>query len=223
MSRVGANARTGAMAVVAFVRLRRVAIIVVASALLAMSVWHCGRAGRDAAAIEPAGGDSQTRFHLSTTPIDLQTDPRWSQHRIGGSGQSLAAVGCVVCSLSMALADLGEALPPDALNERLKQAEGFTSRGWLIWGAVPRITDGRIEVEVLDQPSHAAIDAALSSGRPVLAKILLYGQVDHWVLIVGKDGREYLVKDPMGRGRTLDRLSGFGSRIYSIRIVRRVD
>ena len=67
------------------------------------------------------------------------------------------------------------------------------------------------------------IDAALSNGRPILAKILLYGLVDHWVLIVGKDGKEYLIKDPMGRGRTLDRLSSLDSRIYSIRIVRRVD
>jgi hypothetical protein len=120
----------------------------------------------------------------------------------------------------MALSDLGVKLPPDELNRRLKQADGFTHRGWLIWNAVSVVTDGRVAVDVPARPTHAAIDEALSNRRPVLARLLLRGNVVHWVLIVGKDGQEYLVKDPTGRGRSLDRLSRYHSRIHAVRIFR---
>ena len=40
------------------------------------------------------------------------------------------------------------------------------------------------------------------------------------VLIVGKEGRQYLVKDPLGSGQRLDLLSRLAPRILSLRIVR---
>jgi hypothetical protein len=41
-------------------------------------------------------------------------------------------------------------------------------------------------------------------------------------LIVGKVGPDYWVKDPLGEGRTLDRFSQFKSKIYAIRIVKKI-
>jgi hypothetical protein len=42
------------------------------------------------------------------------------------------------------------------------------------------------------------------------------------VLIAGKDGTEYLIKDPLGDGTKLDSLSSYNSNIYAIRIVRKI-
>jgi hypothetical protein len=44
--------------------------------------------------------------------------------------------------------------------------------------------------------------------------------IPHWVLIVGKDGRDYLMRDPLNDGKTLEKLSKYGSDIYGVRIVR---
>ena len=46
------------------------------------------------------------------------------------------------------------------------------------------------------------------------------GLVPHWVLIVGKDGREYLVKDPLDSSKTVTRLSMRSEKIEAIRTFR---
>jgi len=169
--------------------------------------------------VEPIGGTGPSFLHLSPEPIYLQTDPRWGSERIGGSGERLAEVGCVVCCLSMALTHHGIDIPPDALNRLLADNGGYTESGWVVWSAISTITGDRIAVRVPPRPSHALIDQALGRGDPVVAKVVLAGGASHWVLIVGREGREYLVKDPLGDGRSLEPLSGFGSPIHSIRIV----
>ena len=66
------------------------------------------------------------------------------------------------------------------------------------------------------------IDTALQWGQPVIAKIRLYGIFPHWVLIVGKNGADYLVKDPLGDGKSLSKLAHH-HRIYAIRVVKNRD
>jgi ABC-type bacteriocin/lantibiotic exporter with double-glycine peptidase domain len=149
----------------------------------------------------------------------LQTDARWANERIGGSGETLRAVGCTVCCLSMALAQHGVALDPSALNQRLKEADGFTAQGWLKWGAVRTATEGKVHVRVPDEATEADVAAALQAGNPVLVKVALGNGVLHWVLVVGREGREYLVKDPLGDGRSLKLLSSFQSEILAVRVV----
>lgn len=165
---------------------------------------------------------SATPFHFALSPIYLQNDPRWGDDTIGGSHESLAAVGCTVTSVSMALAHYGITLPPKQLNNLLKQHNGYTRQGWLIWHTIAVITDNKIRVEVPAAPSHALIDAALSARRPVIAKVLLHNVIPHWVLVVGKAEQDYLIKDPLGNGKTLDKLSKFGSAVYAIRIVKQI-
>lgn len=48
---------------------------------------------------------------------------------------------------------------------------------------------------------------------------MIRGTVAHWVLIVGKDGSEYLIKDPLDDGKELDTLSSYRSGIYAIRVI----
>lgn len=161
-------------------------------------------------------------FHMSVNPLYLQTDPQWSEQKLGGSGERFGSVGCVVCSMSMALAQLGVKIRPDSLNRALDAADGFTSRGWLKWEAVEKVTDSRAEVDVVNAPTHKQIDEALTEGHPVLAKVLIGRGIQHWVMIAGKDGLEYLIKDPLGDGSGLEMLSKYGSNIHSIRIVQAV-
>jgi hypothetical protein len=164
-----------------------------------------------------------TPSHLPIFPIYLQNDPRWKYDKIGGSQQTLGAVGCTVCCVSMALAHHGIDLPPNELNELLKANEGYTQQGWLKWYTVSKITHNKIGFSIPSHPSLAMIDAALEAGKPVIAKIRLYDIIFHWVLIVKKEGQEYLIKDPLGDGKSLDKLSKFKSKIYAVRIVKKTE
>ena len=152
-------------------------------------------------------------------PIYLQTDPRWRRERIGGSDETIGQVGCVVCCISMALAHHGVDMPPDKLNWRLKGTWGFTRRGWAKWDRVPMITGGQVAVRVLEETDCSLIDAALAEGNPVIVKIMIEEDVPHWVLIVDKKDDDYLIKDPLGNGISLEKLSKYESKIYSLRVV----
>jgi Peptidase C39 family len=162
---------------------------------------------------------AKSAFHLPIIPIYLQNDPRWKNELIGGSQQTLGAVGCTVCCVSMALAHYGIDLPPPQLNELLKANNGYTSQGWLKWQTVSQLTHAQINFTIPAQPKTAVIDAALQLGQPIIAKILLYGIFPHWVLIVGKNGPDYLIKDPLGDGKSLTQFS-HQNRIYAIRVVK---
>ncbi len=150
--------------------------------------------------------------------IYLQGDPRWAKDRVGGSGETIHAVGCTLCCLSMALAHHDIDMNPSQLNRALKENGGYTSRGLLNWDAVPRITNNRIRVRMYNNPADADIPAALAAGNPVLVKVLR-SRNNHWVLIVGRRGTEYLIKDPAGNGKDVEPLSKFGSGILAVRIV----
>ncbi len=120
----------------------------------------------------------------------------------------------------MSLAHHGIDIPPNLLNDLLKANNGYTKRGWLKWNSVSKITNGRIYFDILNGSNTAVIDNALKAKQPVIAKIVLYGFFTHWVLIVGKVGSDYLVKDPLGDGKSLKRLSHYKTKIYAIRIMR---
>jgi hypothetical protein len=190
--------------------------------LLAVTLFWFQRKPQQVQSIPAIGGASEERYHLSETPVFLQTDARWSNDEIGGSRETLRSVGCTICSVSMALAHHGIDLPPNQLNEKLKASEGYTEQGWLIWNKIAELTDKKIRIDIPEKLTHETIDNALQAKRPVIAKVFLNRIITHWVLIVGKSGQEYLIKDPLGDGKSLETLSKFGSDIYAIRIVTKV-
>ena len=163
------------------------------------------------------------------TPLDLaaisgahflQSDSRWSESQIGGSGERIAKVGCTICSVAMALDVCGFKTDPDQLNTALKEQNGFTSSGLLKWKAVEEISKGKIKITYLGKPSYPIIDNALKKGQPVIAKIFLNNIVPHWVLIIGMKNGEYLVRDPAQQQPVI--LSSRAHSIYAIRILDRV-
>jgi hypothetical protein len=166
---------------------------------------------------------AETAFHFPISPIYLQHDPRWKDDKIGGSEETLGEVGCFVAGVSMALAHYSIDLNPKQLNELLKAHDGYTEQGWVKWGTVSKITNHQIYFYVPNHPHLILIDAALKASEPVLAKIRLYGIIPHWVLIVGKEAEDYYVKDPLGDGQSLDKLSDFKSKIYAIRVIKKLE
>ena len=140
---------------------------------------------------------------------------------IGGSSKPLGTVGCTVCCLSMALAQHGIDLTPSELNRALKKADGFTAKGWLFWPAIAQVTGGRARAEILWRPTLRQIEEELAAGNPVVVKIAPPPMIQHWVLLVGRDGRDFLVKDPLDGPARTKVLSALGSPILAARVVKR--
>ncbi|MEN8128180.1 MAG: C39 family peptidase [Planctomycetota bacterium] len=168
----------------------------------------------------PHSGGESLSVSFAETPIYLQTDPLWADKHIGGSNEKVQNVGCTICCVSMGFAEFGIELKPDRLNMLLKKKHGYTDSGWVIWAAIPTVTDNKVNAEVISKVSYDVIDQAIQRGHPVIAKVYINDAIAHWVLIVGKDGIDYLIKDPLGDGKTLEKLSKYDSNIYAIRILK---
>lgn len=167
------------------------------------------------------GGMSLTATNFPVQPYYLQTDPEWKNDTIGGSKQLLANIGCTVCCVSMAFSQLGLPMNPKILTANMKKQDGFTTRGLLKWEVATGVSGDTIVFETPSKPTYSAIDTAIQSGNPVITKIMLWETVPHWVLIVGKDNDEYLVKNPLCPEKQIQRLSKLSKRIHSIRIPKR--
>src|SRR5436190_12368681 len=190
-----------------------VGIIAAAALILVFKRQNTGKA------IASSGGAP-----LYIAPISgahfLQRDARWSKTTIGGSGETIAKVGCTICSVAMAFDVCGMKTDPEQLNAALKKEDGFTSSGLLKWDAVTAVSKGKIKVAYLGKASYEVIDDALKNGKQVIAKIFLNNVVPHWVLIVGKEDGEYIVRDPLKE--TPVKLSSRGSAIHAIRVLKRM-
>ncbi len=196
---------------------RIVAVLVLGLVLLAVvAFWYLR--GRNSPPISASGGIAFTNFPALVTPHYLQRDPQWKDDTIR-SGETLAKVGCTVSSLAMALESFGVSFTPGTLNAALKTDGGYTRRGWLVWSAVEKISGGKASVRALDKPTHADLDAALLARQPVLAKVFIDKIIPHWVLVSGKDGTNYLMRDPLDDTKSLQPLASYGSEIYGVRVV----
>jgi hypothetical protein len=198
---------------------KRVLIIGLSVVLVAVGFWISRNLRERTEAIPPRGGESLVVASIPTANY-LQRDSRWADETIGGTAESLARVGCTVCSLAMALDHYGVRVTPKELNDYLKKNDGYTTRGWLKWDSVSTISEGKVALDYVGSPSFERIDAALKNHQPVIGKVFINRAVPHWVLIVGKEETEYLIRDPLGDGETLRRLSYYGSDIFAIRILK---
>lgn len=151
----------------------------------------------------------------------MQGDSRWADVRLGGTSDTLGDAGCAVCSVAMAATSLGAKVTPAELNARLIQSEGYTRDGWIIWDAIRKALDNRAEAVVAERPSHAELDAALERGEFPIVKFILWSGVTHWVVVVGKEGTNYLIHDPLVFGDAPIALSSRSHGIYSVRMIRR--
>ena len=205
-------------------RLRHVLLILALGILSAAVVlglkWFRAERGNPGA-ISPKGGESFSIVLPNSTNHFRQSDPRWGTQTIGGSGEYIASVGCTLCSVAMAVSDLGFFILPDELNQKLIENGGYTEQGWLIWGSVTPAVDGFAEIVVCGKPDHATLDACLKRGEIPVIKFFLPGGIPHWVAVIGKDGTEYLIKDPALKSPAPVKLSSRARSIHSLRYVRK--
>jgi len=187
--------------------------------LVGAGIWLRFRRGPEISPIVSTGGADLDISAPSDGAHYLQADPRWASDTIGGSGESLSAVGCTIYSVAMAASRLGHEISPQELNAKLIGAGGYTDRGWVIWSKIHDATDGRIDVRVPSRMTHADLDDAIGSGTVPVVKFFLPGGIPHWVVIVGKSGHEYLVRDPLDSTKKVSLLSDKTNKIVSVRYV----
>lgn len=172
----------------------------------------------------PAVGGREMRVRLPDSgKTFLQKDRRWADEQLGPSSCTLGSHGCLVTSVAMGCTNLGVDVTPKELNERLKKHDGFLPQGWVVWNAIPRVTGSRLEADYHARPKHSLIDAALESGAYPVVKYFLLGGIQHWCIIVGKEGQEYLARDPLRDDAKPVKLSELTEKIYALRTIRRAD
>lgn len=151
----------------------------------------------------------------------MQNDPTWAGEKIGGSAEPIKSVGCTLCSVATAAQFMGESTDPKAFNRELIANGGYTDQGWLVWSAVAKVFQKRVEAISTPLPSHETLDSALEQGQYPIIKFILPAGIPHWVVVVGKEGLDYLIYDPLVAIAEPVPLSRRASAIYSVRIVRK--
>ncbi len=155
-------------------------------------------------------------------PHFLQDDERWAGDRLGETPDTLSEVGCAVAAAAMVLGGYGIDLDPGRLNAFLRETPGgYTPQGWIYWEKAAEF-DESLKFSLLphyeDLPSFFLIDWNLLRGNPVIARVRYSSGITHFVVICGKDGTEYLVRDPGFGGKDgITRLSDFPAPVEALR------
>ena len=172
--------------------------------------------------LAPSGGLYFFGEKVLDVPQFFQGDPRWGADPLGPTPATLGAEGCAVTSAAMVLASYGVDVDPGRLNAFAIQHGGYTPEGWLYWEAAAAYPPAIARKAYEDKPSYALIDQNLLAGNPVIIRVRYPTGGTHFVVIVGKRGFDYLIRDP-GRGgaQGVYPLKDFGRPIEALRFFER--
>ena len=193
-------------------------IILFATFAALISYAHLQQVWAQKGRLVPHGG----RYFFSRVELDVpsfrQGDERWRGDLLGPTENTLGAEGCAVASAAMVLASYGIDTDPQRLNAYLKTNGGFTERGWMYWEKAAELGAGHVRHAYEDLPSYELIDRNLAHGNPVIVRLRLPSGITHFVVLAGKDGFDYLTRDPgAGAAKGLYPLREFGSPIEALR------
>jgi hypothetical protein len=150
--------------------------------------------------LSPRGG--RYFFHRVELPVPLfrQSDERWRYDPLGGNPDNgtVGGEGCAVTAVAMVLKSYGIDTDPQQLNWFLTAVDGYTDRGWIYWERAAWWAPERVRHVYEDLASYQLIDSNLGHGNPVIVRVRLRNGVTHFVVVAGKDGFDYLVRDPGG-------------------------
>jgi len=173
--------------------------------------------------LEPSGGRYFFRRVELPVPSFRQGDDRWRSDLLGPTQNTLGAEGCAVSSAAMVLASYGIDTDPQRLNEFLKGNDGYTPEGWIDWDKAAELSHGHVQKAYEALPSYALIDSNLDHHNPVIVRLRASTGITHFVVIAGKDGFDYLTRDPgAGAAKGLYPLREFGSKIEALRFYAQV-
>ena len=176
--------------------------------------------------LAPSGGLFIPGEILVSGPHFLQSDPRWGGDLLGPTGDPLSAVGCAVASSAMVLAGYGIDTNPGRLNAFLNATkDGYTPGGWLYWEKAAEVDPAftsRLLPHYEDRASYFLIDSNLLRGNPVIIRLRYPNGVTHFMVVCGKRGWDYLVRDPGSSGsKGVYPLKDFGGPIEALRFYRK--
>ena len=159
-------------------------------------------------------------IHRTVIPVPplQQDDPLWSEQLLGNTIETLGQAGCAVTSAAMILRSYGVDTDPERLNVFLNNHSGYVGDGLLDWDRVSGATGEQVQKAYEDYASYALLDTQILRGNPVIVRLHLRNGSTHFVVIVGKQGWDYLIRDPARPASygvyPLDRLTG---RIEALR------
>jgi hypothetical protein len=170
--------------------------------------------------LSPRGG--RYFFHRVelAVPAFKQSDEKWCDDPLGGVPENgtLGGQGCAVAAAAMVFKFYGIDTDPQELNWFLASTGGYTESGWIYWDRAAWFAPTRVRHVYEDLPSYELIDSNLARGNPVIVRVRLRSGVTHFVVIAGKQGFDYLVRDPgAGAARGLYPLRELGSNIEALR------
>jgi len=147
--------------------------------------------------ISSSGGRYFVHRVVIPVPAFQQDDPRWTFDLLGPTYDTIGQTGCAITSAAMVLSAYGVDTDPQRLNNYLITHDGYTPQGWVYWEKAAAIAPGgQVEKAYEDPPSYALIDQNLLAGNPVIIRLTLHNGTTHFVVIVGKQGWDYLIRDP---------------------------
>jgi hypothetical protein len=172
-------------------RLKIIALILLSLQVL-WSGWHWGHKG----VISSSGGIYFIKRVELPVPLLHQSDDSWRNETLGNTLNTLGNEGCALTSAAMVLNYYGFNTNPKVLNDFLRTHSGYTDRGWIYWEKAAEIVPNRLEKAYEDLPSFCLIDWNLLHGNPVIVRLKSTQGKTHFVVVVGKDGYDYLIADP---------------------------
>lgn len=167
------------------------------SLFAALTFTACAGGPKPSVPSYPAPPQQSYGLSLPDNAAFSQKDPRWASDKMGGSGASMKAEGCLVTAASMALTNLGFKLSPGDLNARLKQNKGYTKSGQLVWAGIDRVTGGGATARFYNSVSDEIIQSCMRDGFYPMARFILPNGRTHWSMIVAVNAQGYHMRDPL--------------------------
>jgi hypothetical protein len=168
--------------------------------------------------LPPSGGlYFPWRVEIPVPPY-RQQDEKWRDDQLAWTDGTLGGEGCAVTTSAMVLKSYGIDTDPQRLNGYLCATGGYTREGWIYWEAAANLAPAHVRMAYEDLPSYYLIDRNLLRGNPVIVRVRLPGGITHFVVVAGKKGFDYLIRDPMAEeGRGVYPLRELGSNIEALR------
>lgn len=131
-----------------------------------------------------------------------QNDERWKETRLGDSNETIGGWGCLLTSITMMVNGLGYEETPLTVNTKMKAVGGYQG-AFIIPSVIPYIFpsvryNSMQQCQTFPVPL-AQIDAAVSSGKPVIIQVDWTRQAGiqtHFVLVKERIGDDYSLYDP---------------------------
>ena len=149
----------------------------------------------------------------------LQGDPKWGQDPLGNSVHNLGQVGCAMTSAAMVMRFYGIDTDPGRLNNYLRENGGYDEDNDLIWEGPTTLAPERVRKAYEALPSYYLMDSNLLHGNPVIVRLRFPNGITHFVVVMGKEGFDYLIRDPSMNGlrKGVYPLREIGSNIEALR------